>query len=318
MNFNTPEIEKGIKILNSGGIIAIPTETVYGLAGNAFDENAIQKIYDLKNRPLYNPLIVHIGAIEDLNKVAIEIPEIAFKLIEAFWPGPLTLVLKKHPAIKDIVTSGNQSVAVRMPNHQLTLHLLNQLEFPLAAPSANKFGNISPTSAAHVQKSFKNEVPYILDGGECAKGIESTIIGFENGEPILYRYGSIATEDIEKVCGKLKINHKEEVAPIASGMLAKHYAPLTKTYLSSNVQDFVNKFEGKKIGLLLFKQTLPNLIVAHQEVLSTAGDLVEAAKNLYAAMHKLDHLNLDVIIAEQMPNVGIGQTINDRLERASK
>lgn len=318
MNSNSTELQKAIEILNKGGVIAMPTETVYGLAGNAFDEIAIEKIYNLKKRPLNNPLIVHIGSVSDLDKVALEIPEKAFELIKAFWPGPLTLVLKKHPNIAKNVTAGNETVAVRMPNHHLALELLKQLDFPLAAPSANRFGGISPTSAAHVKTSFQNDAPYILDGGECEKGIESTIVGFENGEPILYRHGSIILEEIEKILGKLTVHTKEEVAPKASGMFSKHYAPLTKTYVSNNVKDLVNSHKGKKIGLILFKQILPDLAVKHQAVLSLNGDLTEAAKNLYAAMHKLDLMELDVIIAEKVPNEGIGKTINDRLERASK
>lgn len=318
MNTKFSQIQEGIQILKSGGIIAIPTETVYGLAGNAFDENAIKKIYELKKRPLHNPLIVHIGSIKDLEKVAVEVPEKAMKLIEAFWPGPLTLVLKKNSAIQDIVTSGNKTVAVRMPNHPLTLELLRQLNFPLAAPSANRFGGISPTSAAHVKNSFNANSPFILDGGECERGIESTIVGFENDDPVIYRYGSITVEEIEKHCGKVKVFNKEDIAPIASGMLAKHYAPLTKTILSSDIENSIHTNKGKKIGLMLFNQTLPNVEVMHQEVLSQSSNLGEAAKNLYATMHKLDHLQLDLIIAERMPNEGMGKAINDRLERASK
>ncbi len=312
------ELLEGINILNHGGIIAIPTETVYGLAGNAFDSNAVQKIYNLKNRPLYNPLIVHIGSLKDLDKVAIEIPEKAWQLMHAFWPGPLTLVLKKHPAIANIVTSGNDTVGVRMPNHPIALELLKQLDFPLAAPSANRFGGISPTSAAHVVASFTNKAPFILDGGSCEKGIESTIVGFENGNPILYRHGSIVLEEIEQVCGKLKIHTKDDVAPIASGMLSKHYAPLTKTIFSAHIKDLVRDYKGKKIGLILFDQILLDVDVEHQEVLSPIGDLSEAAKNLYAAMHRLDLMQLDLIIAAPMPNEGIGKTLNDRLARASK
>ncbi|TDG36205.1 threonylcarbamoyl-AMP synthase [Pedobacter changchengzhani] len=318
MNTNKVELSKGIEILNSDGIIAIPTETVYGLAGNAFSEVAVSKIFALKKRPHNNPLIVHIGSIIDLDNVALEIPKKAYALMEAFWPGPLTLVLKKHPNIPHIVTAGNETVAVRMPNHAVALEVLNQLDFPLAAPSANRFGGISPTSAAHVANSFGFDAPFILDGGECERGLESTIVGFDGEEPILYRYGSVSAEDIEKICGKLKVHNNEEVAPQASGMLSKHYAPKTKTFLTDKLTELAISFKGKKIGLLLFSKKMDHINCEHQEVLSDQGDLAEAAKNLYAAMHRLDSLGLDFILAEEFPNVGMGKTINDRLQRASK
>lgn len=165
MKISKEQILKSAEILIEGGIVAIPTETVYGLAGNAFNEKAVEKIFKLKGRPLCNPLIVHIGKLSDLTNIVADIPKKASALITAFWPGPLTLVLKKHPSIPAIVTGGHDTVAVRMPNHKLTLQLLQQLPFPLAAPSANKFGGISPTMASHVRASFKNESLFILDGG---------------------------------------------------------------------------------------------------------------------------------------------------------
>ena len=317
MEISKEQILKSAAILTEGGLVAIPTETVYGLAGNAFNEKAIEKIFKLKGRPLYNPLIVHIGKLSDLANVVNDIPEKASTLMTAFWPGPLTLVLKKHANIPKIVTGGHDTVAVRMPNHKFTLALLQQLPFPLAAPSANKFGGISPTTASHVRASFKTQSLFILDGGNCEKGIESTIVGFQEGEPVLYRHGSVSVAELEKVCGPIQFHTKDEVAPVASGMLSKHYAPNTKTYFIKDVKKLAASFDGKRVGLLLFNQILQDASVFHQEVLSPTSDLIMAAKNLYAALHKLDAMNLDIIIAEHMPNEGIGKTINDRLQRAS-
>lgn len=314
----TTEVNTAVKALINNEIVAIPTETVYGLAGNAFCESAIKKIFDLKKRPLYNPLIVHIKSASFLNTVALDIPDLAFKLAQEFWPGSLSLVLKKQTNIPDLVTAGKETVAVRVPNHPLTLSLLEKLDFPLAAPSANPFGSISPTSAAHVSNYFSDELAIILDGGECESGIESTIIGFENNLPVLYRHGSISIEDIEKIVGKVKINTHENSKPNAPGMLSRHYAPKTDTYLTNNVEELLKTFPDKKIGLLLFQNELTQLKNIPKEILSKTGDVREAAKNLYAAMHRLDKRHLDIIIAEQLPNQGLGKTINDRLQRAIK
>ncbi|WP_269222867.1 L-threonylcarbamoyladenylate synthase [Flavobacterium sp. IMCC34518] len=314
----TTNIIKAAQALINDEIVAIPTETVYGLAGNAYSENALKKIFELKKRPFYNPLIVHIKSTAFLDTVASDIPDMAWKLAKEFWPGSLTLVLKKQPHIPDIVTAGKETVAVRVPNHPVALALLELLEFPLAAPSANPFGCISPTTAMHVSNYFKENLEIVLDGGACQNGIESTIIGFENDKPILYRHGSISIEAIERIVGKVLITTSKNSSPDAPGMLSRHYAPKTNTYLTDNVPELIPLFSGKKIGLLLFKDEITDDENIHQEVLSRTGDLAEAAKNLYATMHRLDKSNLDVIIAERLPNKGLGKSINDRLERAIK
>ncbi len=304
--------------LEKGGVIALPTETVYGLAGNALDERAVEKIFSTKNRPRYNPLIVHIRSADYLSQVARDIPEQAYVLARAFWPGPLTLVLKKQTGIPDMVTSGKDTVAVRVPDHPLTLKLLGQLNFPLAAPSANPFGSISPTSAEHVERYFGDSLKVILDGGECRKGIESTIVGFEDQKPVVYRLGSLSLEEIREKVGEVGFRTKsEDHEPSAPGMLLRHYAPATDTFLVEDVQAFLKAQKGKKIGLLLFQKKRKGLNIAHQEVLSPTGDLEEAARNLYAAMHRLDRQGLDMIIAERFPDRGLGRTINDKLERAT-
>ncbi|WP_372974271.1 L-threonylcarbamoyladenylate synthase [Muriicola sp.] len=314
----TEDIQVARAELEKGGIIALPTETVYGLAGNALDEGAVGKIYSTKKRPSYNPLIVHIKSADYLSQVACDIPEQAYVLAKAFWPGPLTLVLKKQSRIPDMVTSGKDTVAVRVPDHPLTLKLLEQLDFPLAAPSANPFGSISPTSAAHVEQYFGDTLNVILDGGECRKGIESTIIGFEDGRPVIFRLGSLSLEEIREKVGEVSFRTRsEDHQPTAPGMLLRHYAPSTETHLVEDVLERVKIQTGKKIGLLLFKEAKEGKGIFHQEVLSPSGDLAEAARNLYAAMHRLDNLNLDLIIAERLPDTGLGRTINDKLERAT-
>jgi L-threonylcarbamoyladenylate synthase len=307
------------QVLENDGIISIPTETVYGLAGNAYKEDVVKKIFALKKRPLYNPLIVHIKSASFLLEVACDIPAAALQLAQHFWPGPLTLVLKKQPHIPELITAGKGTVAVRVPAHPLTLQLLQLLDFPLAAPSANPFGSISPTSAAHVAQYFDHEPNFfILDGGDCEKGIESTIIGFEGELPVLYRHGSIAAEAIEAITGKLKLITSNDTAPDAPGMLSRHYAPRTTTFLTDNVQQLMDDFAGKKIALLLFSNALENTHAIYQEVLSHIGNMEEAAKNLYAALHRLDACGADIIIAEKLPESGLGISINDRLQRATK
>ena len=312
------DISKAIELLNKEDVVAIPTETVYGLAGNIYSEKAIRKIFEVKQRPLFNPLIVHIPSIDHLEKIVREFPVKAQKLAEAFWPGSLTLILPKRLNIPEIVTGGKDTVGVRIPNHPVTLSLLKQLSFPLAAPSANPFNRISPTSSDHVKAYFENTLSMVLEGGECKNGIESTIIGFENNEAILYRLGGISVEDIEKIIGKIQIRNISETTPNAPGMLAKHYAPKTKMFLLDDLDKFIENNKSKKIGILKFKENLNTASVEHIEILSKSGDLKEAASKLYSTLHKLDSLNLDLIVAERFPDVGLGKSINDRLERATK
>jgi L-threonylcarbamoyladenylate synthase len=263
-------------------------------------------------------LIVHIKGIEDLEHVAQEIPQMAYELANSFWPGPLTLILKKQPQIPDLVTANYDTVAVRVPNHPIALKLLKHLDFPLVAPSANPFTSISPTSAQHVENYFGNQINMVLDGGECEAGIESTIIGFDNNKVIVYRLGALPLEEIEKVSGSVILLNKKEKQPIAPGMLLKHYAPKTDFILTQNVHEELVRYSDKKIGLLLFDSYLPHFDSKYQIVLSEESDLKVAASNLYNTMHQLDKLNLDIIIAERLPEYGLGVSVNDRLERASK
>ena len=316
MSIISKDIQKAVQLLTEDQLVAIPTETVYGLAGNIFSEKAIKSIFSTKQRPFFNPLIVHIPSVKSLNDLVTHVPEKAKLLAAAFWPGSMTLVLKKSKTIPDIITAGKDTVAVRVPNHPITLALLKKLPFPLAAPSANPFGSISPTKPAHVENYFRNSIKMVLDGGSCANGIESTIIGFENEEPVIYRLGALPLEEIEAVIGTVSIKNKKEEKPDAPGMLARHYAPKTSTFLVDDVAAEVKKNTGKKMGVLVFKSSLNNENIT-EIILSKNGSLQEAASKLYSAMHDLDSKNLDLIIAERFSEFGLGKSINDRLQRAT-
>ena len=299
-------------------IIALPTETVYGLAANIYSRSAIEKVYKLKMRPVNNPLIVHISKPSILNEVAKNIPSKALELANVFWPGPLTLILEKNDQIPDRITAGKKTVAVRIPNHPIALKLLNSLNFPLAAPSANPSGSISPTSAEHVSLYFEKELNFILDGGSCLHGLESTIIGFENNNPILYRLGAITIEKIEEIIGPIEVKNHNDTDPSSPGMLSKHYSPKTQIQIVENILDAVKHNKTKKIGVLSLEKKSRLDSQIYQEVLSPSGNIEEAAKNFYAALHRLDHMNLDLIVTSFFPDKGIGKTINDRLKRAVK
>ena len=309
-------IQEAKRFLLEGSIVAIPTETVYGLAGNALDPAAVLQIFAVKDRPTFDPLIVHICSIDQVEVYAHSIPSKAYELLHEFWPGPLTIVLPKSAIIPDIVTSGLDTVGLRMPNHPTTIELLKELDFPLAAPSANPFGYISPTSAQHVLNQLGGKLPYILDGGICDVGVESTIVGFENDQCLIYRLGGITVEAIRKVIPTAELQINSSSNPKAPGMLKSHYAP-SKPIFVGNLIELVNNFEGKNIAALTFGQSsMPNSIKEFN--LSRKGDFKEAAFNLFSYLRKLDdNVNVDVIIAAPLPNQDLGLAINDRLLRAA-
>jgi L-threonylcarbamoyladenylate synthase len=310
------DIQQAKVYLSQGNVIGIPTETVYGLAGNAFDIEAVTKIFEVKNRPNFDPLIVHTNSIERLSEFVESIPEKAMILAQKFMPGPLTLLLPKRPSIPDLVTSGLDTVAVRIPNHPLTLALLAQLDFPVAAPSANPFGYISPTSAQHVAQQLGDKIPYILDGGECGVGIESTIVGFEGDEVIVYRKGGLAIEEIEKVVGKVLVISHSSSNPKAPGMLKSHYAPRKEMFILEN-GNLLLEIQKDKIGYLGFQKYHDFLPKENQLILSQSGNYKEAAKNLFAYMRALDGMDIEKIYVELLPEEDLGIAINDRLRRAA-
>lgn len=294
-----------VEALAAGEPVALPTETVYGLAADALSPNACAKIFEAKNRPLSDPLIVHIPSIDWLPRLTSPTPT-ALQLAEKFWSGPLTMVLSRQPIVPDIVTAGQETVAIRMSAHPLFQEVATAFGKPLAAPSANRFGRISPTSAAHVLAELDGRISFILDGGPCTHGIESTIVHVSDDGLRILREGPITREDLRAFAPLLE----DSIAVSAPGGLKSHYAPRTPLVLEKNPAP-----RSQKTGLLAFSARLEGF--AQTEVLSATSDLREAAANLYGAMRRLDEAGLDLIVAEEIPESGIGAAIMERLRKAA-
>jgi len=323
-------VSAACELLRAGEIVALPTETVYGLAADALNPEAVAKVFAAKERPSFDPLIVHIASRGDLKDVAIvpgEIAETVNKLAAAFWPGPLTLILPKHPDIPDLVTSGLTTVAVRQSAHPVFRAVAKALGRPIAAPSANRFGRISPTSATAVMKELEGRIPLIVDAGACSEGLESTIISIEPREgkkPLfrLHRAGPVTKEQLQEYGKVEKARAISEEAPQAPGQLASHYAPLTPLILLEKPADFQAE-EGKRYGLMSYTGEDDSPYVGlHDweqiEALSPgSGKLAEAAIRLFYVMRLLDEAGLDAIIAEPVSETGLGVAIMDRLRRAA-
>ncbi len=306
-------LNRAAALIRGGAVVAFPTETVYGLGANALDATAVARIFEIKARPTFDPLIVHVLDEAMLERVVERIPARAHRLIEAFWPGPLTLVLPKSAAVPDIVTSGLPTVAVRMPAHPVARTLLERAGVPLAAPSANRFGALSPTRAEHVARSLGEAVDLIVDGGPTEHGLESTILLLEP-RPTLLRPGAVAIEAIEAITGPVAREVDDATRPLAPGRLPQHYAPLTPIRV---VRDLASVPPAERSGaaLLAFTATVPGY--AASRVLSPSGDLREAAAHLFESLHELDALALARIDVEAVAETGIGIAIMDRLTRAS-
>jgi L-threonylcarbamoyladenylate synthase len=319
LKMQVSEVERARKLLVEGELVAIPTETVYGLAGNALKPDVVARIFQVKNRPTFDPLIIHTHRIEEFDKYIRDMPPQAELLARNFMPGSLTLLLPKRAIIPDLVTAGLDTVAIRVPKHPITLDLLRSLDFPLAAPSANPFGYISPTTADHVRQQLGDKIPYILDGGACEVGIESTIIGFLDELPTIYRLGGVSVEAIEDLIGKVNIRSHSSSNPLSPGMLASHYAPRKPLYLVDfDKFDVSNQdYLSERIGILRFRESLQGIPIQNQVILSESGDFAVASQKLFAGMRYLDTLNIDVIYAELVPELDLGRAINDRLRRAS-
>lgn len=323
-------------LLSRGEVVAIPTETVYGLAANALDAQAVARIFELKQRPHFDPLIVHAADAESAWACADHVPPIAKKLADAFWPGPLSLVVPKHARIPDIVTSGLPHVALRVPSHPVARDILRRAAVPLAAPSANPFGRTSPTTAQHVRQMLGAVLDHIVDGGPCQTGVESTVVAFtDRGQPVILRQGGLTREQIESVVGPVIIaaptsqpagqhtaQHPAQRAAgttpqPAPGMLDQHYATRTPLRLVDRLPE---PFPPR--SALLTLSGADGVQGPEQHIrLSDSGDLREAAAHLFAAMHDLDAQGqagaFDQIIAIRVPDAGLGAAINDRLQRAS-
>jgi len=323
------DVDRAAAILRRGGLVAFPTETVYGLGADALDPAAVARLFEAKRRPHFDPIIAHIAELSWIEPLVDQLPETPRLLAERFWPGPLTLVLPKTDVVPDLLTAGLPSVAVRVPDHSLALRLLRAVDRPLAAPSANLFGRLSPTCVEHVVDQFGAAVEYILDGGSCGVGIESTVIDFskqaESGTDDspsetrgrLLRPGGIGAEEIEALIGPLvrwDTSEHDAHAPAASpGMLPKHYAPQTPLVVDADKESP----DGRRAGLLALKPENATTGYAVVEVLSVSGNLTEAAANFFAALRRLDAQQLDLIIARPFPDEGLGVALNDRLRRAA-
>lgn len=303
------DLEEALHYLQRGELIGLPTETVYGLAGNALRPETVSQIFAVKNRPVFDPLIVHVADIRQLDGLVQNIPPLAARLAEACWPGPLTLLLPRTARIPDLVTSGLPHVAVRVPAHPLARQVLGRLDFPLAAPSANPFGYISPTTAAHVEEQLGGLIPYVLDGGPCPVGVESTIVGFQDNQAIVLRKGGLPLEALEALAGPLLVQESSSSRPAAPGLLESHYAPRTPLRLWAG-----GGTPPPAVGVLSFSHDYGQQV---QEILSPTGDMPEAARNLFAALRRLDAAGVPAIYAELLPETGLGRAINDRLRRAA-
>jgi L-threonylcarbamoyladenylate synthase len=313
----TAATERAVELLRKGEIVALPTETVYGLAADALDSIAVAKIFEAKERPRFDPLIVHlpgenwlerVAKIDNRSRAPIE------KLIAQFWPGPLTLILDRQPIVPEIVTAGLDTVAVRMSSNPVFAEIISAFGKPLAAPSANRFGRISPTTAQHVFDEVGGRIPLIIDAGPTAHGIESTIIAVHDNKIDILRRGPITAEQLAEF-GKVDIVRASQKIS-APGQLPSHYAPKTPLRLIDNAESFV-PVKDRRVGLLAWNASIPEEGFAAVRTLSQRQDLRETAANLFRCLRELDELNLDLIVAERVPAQGLGAAILDRLERAS-
>ena len=312
---DTSDITKAAQIIQSGGLVAFPTETVYGLGANALNTLAVAKIFEAKKRPLFDPLIVHIANTLSLKELIQETPPAAKKLIHHFWPGPLTIIFKKTKIVPDLVTAGFDTVAIRMPNHPIALELIKESRCPIAAPSANPFGKLSPTQANHVKKHLNDAVDMILDGGRCQRGLESTIIDITQDPPRILRSGALAIEDIKKIIKNVHLEDLTETK-ISPGSLPTHYAPQTKLVLLKESEPFPKPKAGA--GYLVFGPLEPMLEKStNVQLLSTSEDLTEAAANFFDSLHELDNQNLKVIYVKPFKKTGLGAAMMDRLVKAA-
>lgn len=308
--------DRAAELLLAGRLVAIPTETVYGLAANALDEKAVLSVYAAKQRPFFDPLIIHVASLEAAKKYAHLADERLLKLANAFWPGPLTLLLPKKEIIPALVTSGLEQVAVRVPSHPLTIELLKKIAVPLAAPSANPFGYVSPTEPGHVDKQLGDKIDYILDGGTSAVGLESTIVGIEENKVYIFRLGGLAIEEIEKITGKVELRINNSSDPKAPGQLKNHYAP-RKSLFIGNTAELLKLHSAKKISLICFGNE--PVVSPNVEIFNLSGkkNVDEAALNLFRFLRLADDGNSEIVICDLLPEEGLGRAINDRLRRAA-
>ena len=307
-------IAEAAAVLRAGGLVAFPTETVYGLGANALDARAAARIFEAKARPSFDPLITHLADAADLPALVGAVPPAVAALVERFWPGPLTLIVDRPEAIPPIVTSGLDTMAVRVPDEPSARALIAAAGVPVAAPSANRFGQLSPTRAEHVVAGLGDAVDVVLDGGPTRCGIESTIVDARGERPVVLRLGALPVEALVEAVGPVTVRPGSSGQPVAPGTLAAHYAPRTPLRLGTAESA---PGDGGRRGFLAFREPPAAGEWAAVEVLSPEGDLTAAAARLFDALHQLDAAGVTEIVAEPVPDVGVGRAINDRLRRAA-
>lgn len=306
-------VEQAAKHLLQGDLVGIPTESVYGLAGNALNLEAIAKIYSVKDRPQFNPLILHTHSLDTAFQYTTQLSTELTTLADAYWPGSLSLLVPKSDLVPDVLTAGSPDVVIRVPHHTMTLDLLKSLPFPLAAPSANISNTVSPTTANHVAEGIGNRIPYILDGGACAIGIESTIVTERNNELLVLREGGISQEMIQAI-SSLPVRSVKNSDMKAPGQLKKHYATRKPLYIVPDIEHFYQTHPTLNICYLSYSD---RVLSQHTICLSKSYNLSEIANSLFSCMRKADNTTADCIVIEQIKTQGIGRAIADRLHRAS-
>lgn len=327
LNFKSEDLEEAALVIKKGGLVAFPTETVYGLGGNALDANAAEKIYKVKQRPIDNPLIIHIQKIDQIFEVAADVSEEIINIAKKIWPGPITFVLKRNKVVPKITCGGRDTVAVRMPAHPIALALIERSGVPIAAPSANLAGKPSPTKAEHVIEDLGDKIDIVIDGGETFFGVESTIIDVTKKPPVLLRPGPFTVEELNRLFGEIIV--PEEVRglsdfkePIAPGMKYKHYAPNTKLLVvndKSLLKPVIEEIKrrGLRVAILCSKEVSKEVENEYKIILGSEENLYEVAKNLFDSFRKLDKLNVDLGIIQSFPERGIGLAIMNRIRKAS-
>ena len=326
-NIEWKYLQQAGRAIREGKLVAFPTETVYGLGVDALNVDAVLKVFKAKKRPFHDPLIIHVNNLKEINDYVEVFPNIARKLGELFWPGPLTMVFKKNKLIPDVVTSGLNTVAIRIPNHEVALGLIKEAQRPVAAPSANIFSHTSPTKARHVFSDLKGSVDIIIDSGDTAIGLESTVLDITASPLTILRLGGITFENLKRVVPDITISTENTRVKRAPGMLSKHYSPVAKLILVEEENEkmyekirniaFFYKNRGKKVGIIACKENHKEYSGFLVKVLGEAKDLDSCARNLYAQLRALDELKCDVIISENFEYIGLGRAIMDRLRRAA-
>ncbi|MCC5909672.1 MAG: threonylcarbamoyl-AMP synthase [Clostridiaceae bacterium] len=330
-NIEEKKLEKPAAILSAGGTVAFPTETVYGLGANALEPKAVKKIFEAKGRPSDNPLIVHVAKMQGVEKLVKEIPPKALMAMEKFWPGPLTIVLEKTDLVPKEITGGLNTVAIRMPSHPIALKLIEKAQVPVAAPSANISGKPSPTKADHVVQDLSGRVDAIIQGNSCDVGVESTVLDMTGDIPIILRPGGITKEMLEAVLGKVEVDAALEGAegavPKSPGMKYTHYAPKAEVYIvKGKEEDTIEeikrlqkqyKAQGKKVGILCFDETYSKYDEGTLKTIGSRENLKVVAANLFKILREFDDTEVEIILAEAIEEIDLGQAIMNRLVKAA-